>query len=312
MKCQAIEYGENGGAFVKTIEVPEPGPGEVQVEVAACGICSWDLMTYKIGSNSPYAAPPGHEGVGYITKIGSGVTGFSIGDRVAGGGFAQISNLSVDRVYKIPESDIADEFWIVEPVSCVVTGLDHCAISPGSKIAVLGCGFMGLMLVQGLAQSLLGFLIAMDVVENRVRLAEGFGAHQAYLLGGSDQEEVLSRIADMDIDTVVDTTGSGAGLEAATRIVRRGGRINLFGWIKGGAQVPTDDWHLKGLKVVNSSPSSKIRDPYPPAIEFIRKKIIDLEPLVIHIVGLKEYPELLKAASAGDPAYIKGVVKPNQ
>jgi threonine dehydrogenase-like Zn-dependent dehydrogenase len=249
--------------------------------------------------------------VAYITKIGSGVKGFSVGERVAGGGFAQLSNLSADRVYKIPESDIADEFWIVEPVSCIVTGLDHCALSPGAKIAVLGCGFMGLMLVQGLARSLAGALIAMDVVEKRLKLAESFGAHQTCLLGGSNQEEILDRLAESRIDTVVDTTGSESGLEAATRIVRRGGRINLFGWIKGGARILTDEWHLKGLTVVNSSPSSKIRDPYPPAIELMQKKIIDLEPLVTHIVGLEEYPELLKAAAAGDPGYIKGVVKPN-
>jgi len=311
MKCKTIEYGAEGGASVKTIEVAEPGPGEIQVEAAVCGICSWDIMTYKIGSKSPYAAPPGHEGVGYVTKMGPGVKGFSTGDRVAGGGFAQFSNLSVHKVYKIPDTDIPDEQWIVEPVSCVVTGLDHCAIAPGVKMAVLGCGFMGLMLVQGLARSLVGTLIAMDVMQQRVELAKTFGAHQIYKLGGSDQEEMLSQLADSELDTVVDTTGSEGGLKTATRIVRRGGRINLFGWIKGGAEVPTDDWHVKGLTVVNSSPSSKLRDPYPPAIELIHKKIIELKPLITHVVKLEEYPELLRIAAAGDPGYIKGVVKPN-
>ena len=311
MKCKTIEYGADGGASIKTIEVPEPGPGEIQVEAAVCGICSWDLMTYKVGSKSPYAAPPGHEGVGYVTKTGSGVKGFFVGDRVTGGGFAQLSNLSADKVYKIPDSDIPDEQWIVEPVSCVVTGLDHCALAPGDKIAVLGCGFMGLMLVQGVARSLVGTLVAMDVMQKRVELAETFGAHQTYKLGGSDQEEMLSQLAESEVDTVVDTTGSEAGLKAATRIVRRGGRINLFGWVKGGANVPTDDWHVKGLTVVNSSPSSKLRDPYPPAIELIQKKIIELKPLITHVVKLEEYPALLKIAAAGDPGYIKGVVKPN-
>jgi threonine dehydrogenase-like Zn-dependent dehydrogenase len=311
MKCKAIEYGADGGAFVKTIDVPQPGPGQIQVEAVVCGICSWDIMTYKVGSKSRYAAPPGHEGVGYVTKIGPGVEGFSTGDRVAGGGFAQVSNLSTEKVYRIPETDIPDEQWLVEPVSCVVTGLDHCAITPGVKIAVLGCGFMGLMLVQGLAHSLVGTVIALDVLQQRVKLAKTLGAHQTYQLGDSDQEEILTKMMDLEIDTVVDTTGAEVGLKTATRIVRRGGRINLFGWIKGGAKVPTDDWHVKGLTVVNSSPSSKLRDPFPPAIDFIQKKIIDLKPLITHVVKLEEYPELLEVAAAGDPGYLKGVVKPN-
>ena len=71
-------------------------------------------------------APPGHEGVGYVSKIGAGVTGVKEGDRVAGGGFATLRNLSAERLYKIPESEKPDQYWIVEPVSCAVTGVDHC------------------------------------------------------------------------------------------------------------------------------------------------------------------------------------------
>ena len=86
MKVQSVRYTPGGGSDLVDIEVGEPGRGEVQIEVAACGICSWDLATFKAGSDSKYAAPPGHEGVGYVTKIGEGVRGFEIGDRVAGGG----------------------------------------------------------------------------------------------------------------------------------------------------------------------------------------------------------------------------------
>ena len=71
-------------------------------------------------------APPGHEGVGYVSKIGAEVTGVKEGDRVAGGGFATVRNLSTERLYKIPKSEKPDQYWIVEPVSCAVTGVDHC------------------------------------------------------------------------------------------------------------------------------------------------------------------------------------------
>ncbi|MBT4978489.1 MAG: alcohol dehydrogenase catalytic domain-containing protein [Gemmatimonadetes bacterium] len=60
-----------------------PGPGQVQVEVAACGICAWDIQAFKTGSDAPFAAPPGPEGVGYVAKLGPGVEGFAVGQRVA-------------------------------------------------------------------------------------------------------------------------------------------------------------------------------------------------------------------------------------
>ncbi|HIL10409.1 MAG TPA: erythritol/L-threitol dehydrogenase, partial [Candidatus Latescibacteria bacterium] len=58
-------------------------PSQVQVEVAACGICAWDIQAFKTGSDAPFAAPPGHEGVGYVAKLGPGVEGFAVGQRVA-------------------------------------------------------------------------------------------------------------------------------------------------------------------------------------------------------------------------------------
>ena len=69
-----------------------------------------DLATAKMGSQMYPMAPPGHEGVGYVSKVGAEVTGVKEGDRVAGGGFATVRNLSTERLYKIPESEKPDEY----------------------------------------------------------------------------------------------------------------------------------------------------------------------------------------------------------
>ena len=79
-----------------------PERNEVQIEGGACGICSWDVVTAKLGNQMHPMAPPGHEGVGYVAKIGAGVTDFKEGDRVAGGGFANVRNLSAQRVFQNP------------------------------------------------------------------------------------------------------------------------------------------------------------------------------------------------------------------
>jgi threonine dehydrogenase-like Zn-dependent dehydrogenase len=237
------------------------------------------------------------------------VTGFKEGDRVAGGGFATRRNLPANRAYKIPDSDLADEYWIVEPVSCAVTGLDHCRLQPGQRVAVIGCGFMGSLILQGLLHSYAGELIAIDIVQSRLDLAQRLGVEEIYNVAEIDAAELAEDLQARQIDVVVDTTGSQSGLDLATDIVKRGGLINLFGWIKGDTATfnPTR-WHTGGFTIVNSSPSSKLRDPFPPAIQLIWRGVFDLRPLVTHVVSLDEYPKLMKQILDGDATYVKGVI----
>lgn len=311
MRAKNVRYTAGGGAEIVETEVGEPGPGEVQVEVAACGICSWDLQTFKAGADSPYAAPPGHEGVGYVSKLGAGVHGIEIGQRVAGGGFGRLRNLPANRVYKIPESSLLDQHWIVEPVSCVVTGMDHCHLKAGERLAMVGCGFMGLMMIQGLAGAGADQLIALDIDDRRLQLALEMGATEAHNTQSADFADVQVGLRQRGIDTVVDTSGSQGGLDIATDIVRRAGRINLFGWIKGAsATFNPSTWHGKAISVVNSSPAAQLRDPFPPAIRLIDKGVIDLKPLVTHVVDIDDYPTFMAGVTSGAvDGYIKGVVQ---
>ncbi len=309
MSNKTLRYLDDGSIELFEREVPDPGTDEIQIEGGACGICSWDVVTAKLGNQMHPMAPPGHEGVGYVAKIGADVTGFKEGDRVAGGGFANVRNLSSQRVFKIPESDLPDEYWIVEPVSCAVTGIDHCQIQPGNRIVVVGCGFMGLLILQGLLRYPLDDLIVLDIVQSRLDLAQQLGVGEVYNTAEADLQELSRELKSREIDVVVDTSGSQAGLDLSTDIVKRGGRINLFGWLKGQrASFDPTKWHLGGFTVVNSAPASKLRDTFEPAIRLIHKGIIDLKPLVTHTAALEDYPTLMAQILAGDEGYIKGVV----
>ena len=309
MKGQTVRYNNDGSIDLIEIEVGDPGPGEIQLTGGVCGICSWDIASCKLGDKMYPPAPPGHEGMGYVAKIGAGVSGFAEGDRVAGGGFATVRNLSADRVYSLPDSDLDDPYWIVEPVSCVVTGLDHCRLRPGDKVALIGSGFMGLMLLQGLLHSYANEVVVLDISADRLALAITLGATETFNLAETDAATLTPTLKAREFDVVVDTTGSQAGLDLSADIVKRGGLINLFGWIKDArASFDSTQWHLGGYTVVNSSPSSKLRDPFPPAIDLMHSGIIDLQPLVSHVVPLGEYPDLMAQIVGGDPTYIKGVV----
>jgi threonine dehydrogenase-like Zn-dependent dehydrogenase len=309
MQSNTIRYLDDGSIELLEVNVPDPGEGEVQVQSGACGICSWDIATAKYGKKMHPMAPPGHEGVGYVVKVGKGGTGFKEGDRVAGGGFATLRNLALQRVYKIPDSKLADEYWIVEPVSCAVTGLDHCRLQPGDRVAVIGAGFMGLLILQGLLHMPTDQLVAVDINADRLKLAQQLGVPEVYNSATTDRTDLVEMLKAREFDIVVDTSGSQPGLDLATDIVKRGGLINLFGWLKGqSATFDPTKWHLGGFTVVNSAPSSRLRDPFPPAIRLIQQGIIDLRPLVTHVVSLDGYPRLMGQILEGDQRYVKGVV----
>ncbi len=309
MKARACRYTEDGEIELVEVEVGEPGPGEVQVEVAACGICSWDVATCRLGREFERPAPPGHEGVGYVRRIGPGVDGFEVGDRVAGGGFTELCNLPAGNVYKIPDSELADEHWIVEPVSCAVTGLDHCQLRAGDRVVVVGCGFMGLLILQGLLHSCAGEVVGIDIQEEKLRVARQIGVQELYNSTRTDPGQLADNLHERGIDVVVDTSGSEKGLDLAARIVKRGGMVNLFGWVKGNrATFDPSLWHMRGFTLVNSSPSSRLRNPFPAAIRLMEKGVFDLRPLVTHTVPLEDYPALMRQIIEGDPTYIKGVV----
>ncbi len=307
MKTQTIRYGENGGVEIIDINVSDPQVGEVQVQHAACGVCAWDLATFRNGGY----APPGHEGVGYVTKVGSGVSDIEEGMRVASVelGFDGIKNCPTEDIYVLPESDLADEYWLVEPVSCVVTGLDTAPLRPADNVAVIGCGFMGLMFVQALSRFYTHDLIAIDLVEKRLKLSKSFGAKLTYNPKEIETSELIAELKARSIDVVFDCSGKAAGLNLATKIVRRGGHINLFGCIREEVTFNGGEWHGGAFNLVSSSPGAKIRDTFPPAIRFLERGHIDLRPLITHIVSLEDYPALLKEATGGDGSYIKGVVK---
>lgn len=308
MKTRTIEYQSAGGLKFVDIDVPDPSPGQVQISMGACGVCAFDVFAYKHGMKGGL---PGHEGVGRITKLGAGVTQFKLGQRVVGHclGFAERQNIGAANTYAIPDSSLPDEHWVVEPVSCCVTGIDHCHLRAADKICLIGCGFMGLILLQGLGHSLCDRIVAIDIDPKRLELAKQFGATETINSADASFAARLPELKAMSFDTVIDSTGVQIGLDTATKISRKGGRIVLFGWNHGRPTVDGDAWHHGGLTIINATPNSAIRDPWPAAVSLMRRGFFDLRPLVSHVVSFEDFPKLLEEASAKKGGYMKGVVK---
>src|SRR5262245_33899546 len=81
MNAESIRYHDDGSIELIEVAVGDPADAEVQVQGGVCGICSWDIATARHGSHMHPMAPPGHEGLGYVVKVGRGVRDLKEGDR---------------------------------------------------------------------------------------------------------------------------------------------------------------------------------------------------------------------------------------
>ena len=311
MKTTTIRYVGPRRVERVEIELPDLKPGQMLVEARACGICAWDLFTYAHGPDVLPAAPPGHEAAGVVRQLGRDVRAFKPGDNVVAGGFARYQVLDADTAVPLPADIQHYEHWIVEPVACCVNGIDRAGVFPGDRVVVIGCGFMGLVIVQGLRRSLAGEVIGVDTVEARLDLAHQFGAARTLNVSQGNGQEAAAALADEGVDIVIEAAGVQAAMDLATRIVRRAGRICIFSWHHGPTTVDASKWHTLGLQVLNTSPSlsADMRKIVQRTPSLMAQGVFDLAPLVTHVAPLEHIEELFEAGVSKTGGYIKGVVQ---
>jgi len=180
MKRKVAVLVEKGRIDLVEEDTPSLGEKDVLIKVKACGICTGDLygfLGYPVWFKIP--SPLGHEPAGEVVEVGVNVTRFSKGDRVTalgGPGFSDFILVDESHVEKIPEN-IPFEYAIGEPLACVVNGVRLANPKLGDNVAVVGTGFMGLLLVQALSRLGLRNLAGVDLNDERLRLAEHYGAN---------------------------------------------------------------------------------------------------------------------------------------
>jgi len=258
-----------GSSVVDVEEIPTPtiGPGEILIQVEACGICHTDLK--KIEHN--LLAPPriyGHETAGVIAAVGSGVTKFRVGDRVvafhhipcgkcfychrkiyaqcatykkvgitagfepAGGGFAQyvrVMDWIVESgVERIPGAISFERATLVEPVNTCLKAVVQCDPQPEDLVVILGQGPIGLMFTMLVART--GATVAAtDTIDARLSLSSRCGSHFAWDPRSMDvASEVKRRTEGRGADLVIVAASVPGIVEQAMACSRPGARILLF------------------------------------------------------------------------------------
>lgn len=251
---------------IETVPVPEIGAGEVLVKIDTCGICGTDLKKIHTGSHE---APRvfGHEMAGTIARIGEGVRGFAVGDRVmayhhipcvdcyycrkqtfaqcevykkvgctagfapAGGGFAEyirVMDWIVRRgLVKIPDGIPFEQAAFLEPVNTCYKAIQMLRLQPDETVLVIGQGPIGILLA-ALARKTGATVLTSDLYAERHAVAAKFGLEHPLDARGDVAAAVRSMTDGRGADVALLAVGGNALIKVAMDAIRPGGRVVLF------------------------------------------------------------------------------------
>jgi len=323
MKTEALFYLGERKIELREVELPEPAAHELFVEMEICGICGWDLLAYagRFGKFHPYPFRAGHEGVGRVLKAGPLVQGISAGQRVAchelpigdrgGGLMARHALRAWNKVSVIPETPgILLEHWVVEPAACIVNGIEYSEIRPGDSVALVGAGYMGLLMLQGLRRTMAAKVSVFEPEHARLELAKRLGAG----MGNWDFVPVGPGSPDAErhgmYDVVIETAGNQASLDLAFALAKPYAVIENFAWHHHKAEFDLDHWHTKGLRILNIQPqmNDAFDSVFPRAIALMAAGAISNRDLVTHVAPFPAAEEAYAAGLDKKDGYIKGVI----
>lgn len=325
MKCTSLWYTGPRELEVRTIDVPDPGPGEALVEVTVCGVCTWDLFIYSGGfqDQRPFPFYFGHEGIGRVVKCGPGVD-LPEGQRVAlresraigsqgGGHMAEYSLQVADSLILLPEDDVPDHEFMVEPAACCVNATNISPVRPGERVALVGAGYMGSILLQLLAMGPARELVVFERRPESLEYASGLTSDTPLRVIDTREKPVGGSWVESEgsFDTVVETTGVEPGFRLADSLVRRGGRFVIFSWQHHPFEFDFGTWHQRGLTVHNSSPAESwnFTGCFEQARELIHAGRIDQSGLVTHVGTPNDAKEIYEKGISKTDGYVKGVIR---
>jgi len=248
------EFGPIENLAVQEIDAPNPGPGQVLVDVKAASLNFPDALMvqglYQVKPPLPFS--PGHEIAGVVTKLGDGVVGVAVGDAVIGtpgvGGFAEQCVVARERLTPLPAGmDFATASAFVLTYCTTLHGLEDCGrLRSGESLLVLGAaGGVGTAAIE-IGKALGARVIAAASSEDKLALCRDLGADETIDYVREDlRKRVLELTGGKGVDVVYDPVG-GALTEAALRASAWGGRLLVIGFASG--EIPAIRLNLALLK----------------------------------------------------------------
>lgn len=360
---RALVYRGKNDLRIETVPVPVIGPDELLVKVAVCGVCPTDIKKIQYGTVTPPRIF-GHETAGTIVRVGRRVKKFRAGDRVglhhhvpclkchfckhrafaqcetykrtgitagfepAGGGYAEyvrVMPFVFPGIVKIPAKNSFLEGAMLEPVNTVLKAINRLNLLRGDCVLVAGQGPIGLMFTRLLA--LRGIhVIATDLLQRRLKLAENFGARWTCLAPSLNDSTIhrfirttirqsknssIHRSTDCRLDAAIIAVPSDEAVEQGVRLIRGGGQILLFAHTRRGNELKIDPGGIcvdeKDLLGSYSSDLTLQDD----VARLIFSRKLDVRKLITNEFPLADAAKAIQLAAKPTPESLKIVVVQN-
>lgn len=325
--------------------VPVLEPDEVLVRVRACGICGSDV--HGMDGSTGRRIPPiimGHEAAGEIAQTGTSVTQWKSGDRVTfdstvycgdcwhcrrgevnlcenrrvlgvscadyrrDGAFAEYVAVPQRILYRLPGNLSFEQAAMVEAVSVAVHAVQRTSLPPGATAAVIGTGMIGLLVVQVLKVAGCSQIIAIDLDEPRLKLAQRLGATTAIKADTPNLADQVRALTDeRGVDAAFEVVGLSKTIKAAIECVRKGGSITLVGNLAPQVDLPLQAVVTRELKLIGTCASA---GEYPACLDLIASGKVNVTEFMSATAPLEDGPKWFEKLHAGEKGLMKVLLKP--
>lgn len=307
-----------GAIEIRECETPEPGPAQVLLRLQGCGVCSSNIPPFEGREWFNYPLPPGnpgHEAWGIVEAVGRDVRGLQPGDRVAAlseRAYATHDIAAADQVVRLP-SALDGQPFPGEPFSCAFNIFRRSRIRPGNRVAIIGIGFMGAVLV-ALAKQAGAEVIAISRRDSSLALAERMGAQHCIRM--DDHWRIIDAVKGLTggagCEVVIEAVGAQWPLDLAGELTAERGTLVIAGYHQDSPrQVNMQLWNWRGLDVINAHE----RDPQvyvqgmKDAVEAIVAGHLDPKPLLTHSFPLHELDKALEMTKSRPEGFVKALIR---
>jgi L-iditol 2-dehydrogenase len=326
----AVLYGRED-LKIERVDIPALASDEALVRVKVALTCGTDLKVWRQGYHARMITPPaifGHELAGVVESLGGDINGgLRVGARVVPANSAPCNhcvfcrkdraNLCEDLLFnngayaeyiripgrivrqnllEIPEHVSFLDAAMVEPLACVLRGIDETDVHTGDTTVLVGCGPIGLKFIRILSGRGV-HVIALGKRPSQVRAAERLGARAAFDV--TTVGDPVGRVRELTeggrgADSVIEAVGSPLTWQWAIQMVRRGGTVNLFGGCPRGSQVEFDPTALHYSEITIKSTFHHTPRFIREALEAIARGEIRASDFVTGEISLRELPQMFE------------------
>ncbi len=324
---------------------PEIQPGDVLIEVKACGICGSDV--HGMDGSTGRRKPPlimGHEAAGVIIETGSDVKSWKTGDRVTfdstvyplndwftlkghynlsdnrqvlgvspgeyrrHGAFAEKVAVPQHILHRVPDGVSFEEAAMVEPIAVAAHAVNVSKLKPGSSALVVGAGMVGVFVVQLLKLFGAGPVIAIDLDDQKLELARKFGADFTFSSKEKNSaEKILKLTKNRGVDFSFEVVGITETVQTCVENTRKGGTVVLVGNLSPQIQFPLQQVVTREITVQGSC---AINGEYELVLDLLAAKKVHPAKLISAVAPLSEGAEWFRRLYQKEPGLNKVILVP--